>query len=69
MPLELEEKWAGVRFKLRLSIRCQHEFIEELRIKKARIRLSGLHAIAGLPSSAGNPVQAPNTVSITLGAF
>jgi len=28
VPLELKQEWAGVRFKLRLSVRCQHQIIE-----------------------------------------
>ena len=55
MPLELEEKRAGVRFKLRVSIGSEDELIEEFRIEKSRVQLARLGAISGLPSSAGNP--------------
>jgi hypothetical protein len=48
MPLKLKEEWAGVKLKFCVSVRSQHEIIEERRIEKPRIRLSGLHAIAGL---------------------
>lgn len=48
VPLKLEEKGAGVWFKLRFAIRREHEIIEELRIKKPRMRVSGLHAIPSL---------------------
>ncbi len=48
MSLELEEKGAGVGVEVDLAIRREDQIIEELRIEKARIRLSGLRAIARL---------------------
>jgi len=46
MPLELEQKRAGVRLELRLTIGRQHEVIEELGIEKSRVGMSRSHSIA-----------------------
>jgi len=44
--LELEEKRAAVGFKLRFSIGCQHELVEEFGIEEPGIRLAGLEPIS-----------------------
>ena len=48
MPLEFEEEGAGVRFELRVSIRREHQIIEQFRIEKPGIQLAGLCAIPSL---------------------
>lgn len=40
MPLKLKQEWAGVWFKLCLSVRCEHEIVKQLRIKEPRIALA-----------------------------
>ena len=54
MPLKLEQEWAGVWLKPRFTIWCEHEFVEELGIKKPWVRLPSLHAVAWLLGVAGN---------------
>ena len=34
MPLEFKREWAGVGFKLCLSVRCQNQIVEQFRIEK-----------------------------------
>jgi len=43
--------------KLRVTIGCQHEIIEELRIKESRVGLTGPSTIAGVFGIAGNYVE------------
>ncbi|MEO7860310.1 MAG: hypothetical protein ABIU05_07665 [Nitrospirales bacterium] len=54
MPLKLEQKWSGMCFKLRFSVGRQHHVIEELRIKKGRIRLTSFDSIAHMTGESRN---------------
>ena len=54
MPLELEQKWACMCFKLRFTVRRQHRFIEELGIKKTRVGLTGFNSIAHMTGESRN---------------
>ena len=44
--MELQQEWSGMWLKLRFTIRCQHEIIEQLRIQESRIGLPSPCAIA-----------------------
>jgi len=57
MPLELEYEWPGMGLKLRVTIGCQHEIIEERRIKESRVGLTGPSTIARVLGIAGNYVE------------
>jgi len=48
MALELEQERAGMRLELGLSVRCQHQILEQFGIQESRIGLTGPHTIAGM---------------------
>jgi len=54
VTLKLEQERAGLRLEVRFAIRCQHQLVEELRIEKPWIRLSGSGPITRLLGIAGN---------------
>ena len=45
VPLKLKQKWTSTVLELGFSKRSKHEVLEELRIEKARIGLTGFQAV------------------------
>jgi hypothetical protein len=48
VPLKLEQEWASVWLKARFTIRCEHEFVEEVGIEEPWVQLTRSQSIAWL---------------------
>ena len=60
MPLKLKQERAGVGFELRLTIRRQNQFVEQLGVKESRIRLARIRPIPRLLRKGWNRDQLPH---------